>query len=73
MWLHCGLPGTHFNINNLPAKGILNLSPGAAGITINSGFANQREASPFFGTWSLKFWAPVLGWALSSKPTGLLS
>lgn len=45
MWFPCGLPGTHFCINNLPDKGILNRPHGAARIMINSGFVNQREAS----------------------------
>ena len=43
MWLPSGLSGTHFNINNLPGKGILSRPPGAAGIIINSGFVSQRE------------------------------
>ena len=42
MWLPSGLSGTHFNINNLPGKGILSRPPGAAGI-INSGFVSQKE------------------------------
>ena len=43
MWLPSGLSGTHFNINNLPGKGILSRPPGAAGIIINSGFVSQGE------------------------------
>lgn len=65
MWLHGGLPGTRFNINDLPGKTILNVPLGAAGIIINPGFVNQREAMPGPGP-EAEVLGPVPGWPWSS-------